>query len=74
MSEAWRFWAEYSRKYFYGASDPNALRLLPYNPAIAKLLDSADDLTVATTDMLFEAEVLSPSASAKSEGSPKVVG
>lgn len=53
MSQLWEFWADYSRRYFYGGSEM-AARLLPYNVAISKILDSADDLMVATTDILLQ--------------------
>lgn len=54
MSQLWDFWANYSREYFYGASDA-AARFLPYNVTISKILDAADDLMVATTDILLKA-------------------
>lgn len=52
MAQMWRFWADYSRKYFYGGSD-SSQQLLPYNVIISKILDSADDLMLATTDFLL---------------------
>lgn len=56
MAQLWEFWANYSRSYFYGGSHAKAAQLLPYNTAISKVLDSADDLIIATTDILLHAE------------------
>ncbi len=56
MAQLWEFWAEYSRKYFYGGSGITT-PLLPYNVAISKILDSADDLMLATTEMLLQTGV-----------------
>jgi hypothetical protein len=56
MSQVWEFWANYSRKYFYAASSPEVTQLLPYNAAISKILDSADDLMVATAELLLTSE------------------
>ena len=60
MSQLWGFWADYSREYFYGRSDQEAGRLLPYNVAISKVLDSADDLMSATTELLIVPKGPSP--------------
>ncbi len=56
MSQVWEFWANYSRRYFYAASSPEVAQLLPYNAAISKILDSADDLMVATAELLLASE------------------
>ncbi len=52
MSQLWQFWANYSRDYFYARSGGATTKLLPFNIAISKVLDSADDLMSATTDFL----------------------
>jgi ppGpp synthetase/RelA/SpoT-type nucleotidyltranferase len=52
MSELWAFWADYSRRYFYIREEPWADSLLPYNVAIARILDAADDLMVTTSEFL----------------------
>jgi ppGpp synthetase/RelA/SpoT-type nucleotidyltranferase len=57
MSQVWEFWANYSRNYFYGNLGASVARLLPYNVAISRILDSADDLMVATAELLLEGEV-----------------
>ncbi len=54
MSQLWDFWAEYSRKYFYGGTGVSS-QLLPYNVTISKILDSADELMVTTTQILTQA-------------------
>ena len=51
MSQLWEFWANFSRKYFYGQSG-HAARLLPYNVVISRILDAAEDLMVATQNQL----------------------
>ncbi len=56
MSQIWEFWANYSRRYFYATSGPEVTQLLPYNTAISKILDSADDLMVATAELLLSSE------------------
>jgi ppGpp synthetase/RelA/SpoT-type nucleotidyltranferase len=56
MSQVWEFWANYSRSYFYGNSGANVAQLLPYNVAISRILDSADDLMVATSELLLKGE------------------
>ena len=56
MSQIWEFWANYSRRYFYAASGPEVSQLLPYNSVISKILDSADDLMVATAELLLASE------------------
>jgi ppGpp synthetase/RelA/SpoT-type nucleotidyltranferase len=56
MSQLWEFWANYSREYFYGGTGSMADALLPYNVVISKILDNADDLMVATTDILLRGE------------------
>ncbi len=48
MSQLWEFWADYSRRYFYGASPTKTTST--YNVVVSKLLDAADDLMIATTD------------------------
>lgn len=53
MSQLWDFWAEYSRKYFYGGTESSS-QLLPYNVAISKILDSADELMVTTAQILTQ--------------------
>lgn len=53
MSQVWEFRATYSRRYFYATSSPEVTQLLPYNAAISKILDSADDLMVATAELLL---------------------
>lgn len=53
MSKVWEFWANYSRQYFYATSGPEVTQFLPYNTVISKILDSADDLMVATTELLL---------------------
>lgn len=52
MSRLWEFWSEYSREYFYGREGSVVSTYLPYNIAISKILDSADDLMTATTDLI----------------------
>ena len=52
MSRLWDFWAEYSREYFYGREGSPASAYLPYNVAISKILDSADDLVTITIDRI----------------------
>ena len=52
MSRLWDFWAEYSREYFYGREGSTATNYLPYNIAISKILDSADDLMTVTTERI----------------------
>jgi ppGpp synthetase/RelA/SpoT-type nucleotidyltranferase len=52
MSQLWNFWADYSRTYFYTGTGPIDSELLPYNTAISKILDSADDLMTVTADLL----------------------
>ena len=52
MSRLWEFWAEYSREYFYGSELLSSY--LPYNVAISKILDSADDLMTITTERIRE--------------------
>ena len=66
MSQLWEFWTDYSRRYFYGGSDM-AARLLPYNVAISKIFDSAEDMMVATTEILLhpESEDASPRDAAR---------
>ena len=54
MSRLWEFWAEYSREYFYGNEASAAAEYLPYNMVISKILDSADDLMVATSDRILQ--------------------
>jgi ppGpp synthetase/RelA/SpoT-type nucleotidyltranferase len=48
MSQLWEFWADYSRRYFYGATPTKTTST--YNVVVSKLLDAADDLMIATTD------------------------
>ncbi len=52
MSQLWDFWAEYSRKYFYGGVESDSQ--LPYNLAISRILDSADELMVTTAQILTQ--------------------
>jgi ppGpp synthetase/RelA/SpoT-type nucleotidyltranferase len=52
LSQLWAFWANYSRVYFYTGTGSVESELLPYNSAISKILDSADDLMTATADLL----------------------
>lgn len=52
MSRLWQFWADYSRRYFYLSDDTVAQQLLPYNVAISKILDTADDLITANLEAL----------------------
>ena len=54
MSRLWEFWAEYSREYFYGNEASATTDYLPYNMVISKILDSADDLMVATSDRILQ--------------------
>jgi ppGpp synthetase/RelA/SpoT-type nucleotidyltranferase len=56
MAQVWEFWANYSRRYFYATSGPEVTQLLPYNTAISKILDSADDLMMVTADLLLSSE------------------
>ncbi|RLG45269.1 MAG: hypothetical protein DRN81_02190 [Thermoproteota archaeon] len=51
MSQLWEFWADYSRKYFYRTS--TSKQSLPYQVAISKILDSADELMKATAEDLL---------------------
>lgn len=55
MPQLWDFWARYSRKYFYRGSNSTD-RLMPYNIAISKILDAADDMMFTTTKMLQESD------------------
>jgi ppGpp synthetase/RelA/SpoT-type nucleotidyltranferase len=48
MAQLWEFWADYSRRYFYRTS--SSKQALPYQVAISKILDSADDLMRATAE------------------------
>ncbi len=57
----WEFWANYSRKYFYSASGGMAEKLRPYNVAIARALDNAEDLMATTTNILFGESESGPS-------------
>jgi ppGpp synthetase/RelA/SpoT-type nucleotidyltranferase len=52
MSRLWQFWADYSRRYFYLSDDDRVAQLLPYNVAISKILDTADDLISANLESL----------------------
>jgi ppGpp synthetase/RelA/SpoT-type nucleotidyltranferase len=54
MPQLWEFWAEYSRKYFYDSATTTQ-SLLPYNVIISRILDVADDLMIATSEMLAQA-------------------
>lgn len=56
MSRLWEFWAEYSREYFYLGDGTGAANYLPYNVAISKILDSADDLMTITIDQIRQNE------------------
>lgn len=70
MSQLWEFWAEYSRKYFYGGKGTMADALLPYNVTISRILDAADELMIATADLLLmgEGEEQEPQELAEEEG------
>jgi ppGpp synthetase/RelA/SpoT-type nucleotidyltranferase len=65
MSQLWEFWADYSRKYFYGSKQTNVTST--YNVVISRLLDAADDLMSATTEVLRQQkqEVMEESSSAR---------
>lgn len=69
MSQVWEFWANYSRRYFYATSGPEVAQLLPYNTVISKILDSADDLMVATAELLLTSGRENEKEKPTSEGS-----
>ncbi len=52
MSQLWEFWAEYSRRYFYGSLPTKTTAA--YNLVVSKLLDAADDLMIATTEAIMQ--------------------
>ncbi len=58
MSQLWEFWAEYSRRYFYGATPTKTTST--YNVVVSKLLDAADDLMIATTDVFRQQKKSEP--------------
>jgi ppGpp synthetase/RelA/SpoT-type nucleotidyltranferase len=66
MAQLWAFWAEYSRKYFYGGPTFSQ-QWLPYNHIISKILDNADDLMVVTREMLLQAAPDAERASKRGE-------
>lgn len=55
MAKLWEFWANYSREYFYGGAGEKEAQLIPYTTAVSKILDTADDLLIATTEILLGA-------------------
>ena len=73
MSELWAFWAEYSRRYFYAREDSPSSELLPYNVAISRVLDAADDLMVTTSEFLRKSE-LGEATSPEVEPIPESLG
>jgi ppGpp synthetase/RelA/SpoT-type nucleotidyltranferase len=49
-TKLWYFWSDYSRRYFYRGTGEEDDAAEPYNVAISRILDSAEDLMIATAE------------------------
>ena len=49
-TKLWHFWSDYSRTYFYQGTGDEDDPAAPYNVAISRILDSAEDLMITTAE------------------------
>ncbi len=53
-TKLWYFWSDYSRRYFYRGTGEEDDAAEPYNAAISRILDSAEDLMIATAESFLK--------------------